>query len=44
MASVQVTNQLTATDKNIPTPNLGDGSARTRAKDYLLDVELVNGT
>ena len=42
MASVQVTNQLTATDKNIPTPNLGDGSARTRAKDYLLDVELVN--
>lgn len=42
MASVQVTNQLTATDKNIPTPNPGDGSARTRAKDYLLDVELVN--
>jgi hypothetical protein len=42
MASVQVTNQLTTTDKDIPTPNLSDGSARTRAKDYLLDVELVN--
>jgi hypothetical protein len=42
MASVQVTNQLTATDKDIPTPNPFDGSARTRAKDYLLEVELVN--
>jgi hypothetical protein len=42
MASVQVTNQLTATDKDIPTPNPVDGSARTRAQDYLLDVELVN--
>jgi len=43
MASlVQVTNQLTTTDKSIPTPNPGDGSARTRAKDYLLVVELVN--
>ncbi|MEG4458255.1 hypothetical protein [Microcoleus sp. N9_A1] len=42
MASVQVSNQLTATDKSIPTPNSGDGSARTRAKDYLLEVELVN--
>ncbi len=42
MASVQVTNQLTATDKDIPTPITGDGSARTRAKDYLLEVELVN--
>ncbi|MEG3969210.1 hypothetical protein QUA00_16545 [Microcoleus sp. T2B6] len=42
MASVQVTNQLTTTDKDIPTPNLGDGPARTRAKDYLLEVELVN--
>jgi len=42
MASVQVTNQLTATDKDIPTPNPNDGPARTRAKDYLLEVELVN--
>jgi hypothetical protein len=42
MASVQVTNQLTTTDKDIPTPNPFDGSARTRAKDYLLEVELVN--
>ncbi|MEG4503627.1 hypothetical protein QUA81_11350 [Microcoleus sp. F6_B4] len=42
MASVQVTNQLTTTDKSIPTPNEFDGSARTRAKDYLLEVELVN--
>ncbi|MEP6488008.1 hypothetical protein NDI43_11245 [Microcoleus vaginatus GB2-A3] len=42
MASVQVTNQLTTTDKDIPTPNPSDGSARTRAKDYLLEVELVN--
>jgi Repeat of unknown function (DUF5648) len=42
MASVQVTNQLTTTDKEIPTPNPVDGSARTRAKDYLLEVELVN--
>ncbi|MEG4839091.1 hypothetical protein [Microcoleus sp. B9-D4] len=42
MASVQVTNQLTTTDKDIPTPNPNDGSARTRAKDYLLEVELVN--
>ncbi|MEG3937326.1 hypothetical protein QT995_04035 [Microcoleus sp. S36b_A3] len=42
MASVQVTNQLTATDKDIPTPNPNDGSARTRAKDYLLKVDLVN--
>jgi hypothetical protein len=41
-SSVQVTNQLTATDKDIPTPNTFDGSARTRAKDYLLEVELVN--
>ncbi|MEG5115324.1 hypothetical protein QUB60_21795 [Microcoleus sp. A2-C5] len=42
MASVQVTNQLTTTDKSIPTPNSGDGPARTRAKDYILEVELVN--
>lgn len=42
MASVQVTNQLTTTDKDIPTPNPNDGPARTRAKDYLLEVELVN--
>jgi len=42
MASVQVTNQLTTTDKDIPTPNISDGPARTRAKDYLLEVELVN--
>ncbi|MBE9185101.1 hypothetical protein IQ270_10325 [Microcoleus sp. LEGE 07076] len=42
MASVQVTNQLTTTDKDIPTPRPNDGSARTRAKDYLLEVELVN--
>ena len=42
MASVQVTNQLTATDKEIPTPATFDGDARTRAKDYLLEVELVN--
>jgi hypothetical protein len=42
MASVQVTNQLTTTDKDIPTPNPFDGSARTRAKDYLLEVEFVN--
>jgi len=42
MTSVQVTNQLTTTDKDIPTPNTFDGSARTRAKDYLLEVELVN--
>lgn len=41
-SSVQVTNQLTTTDKSIPTPNPSDGSARTRAKDYLLEVELVN--
>lgn len=41
-SSVQVTNQLTTTDKDIPTPNPNDGSARTRAKDYLLEVELVN--
>ncbi|MEG4169352.1 MULTISPECIES: hypothetical protein [unclassified Microcoleus] len=42
MTSVQVTNQLTTTDKDIPTPNPNDGPARTRAKDYLLAVELVN--
>ncbi|MEG5027510.1 hypothetical protein QUB36_06190 [Microcoleus sp. AT8-B1] len=42
MASVQVTNQLTTTDKDIPTPRPNDGSARTRAKDYLLEVGLVN--
>lgn len=43
MASlVQVTNELTTTDKSIPTPNEFDGSARTRAKDYLLVVELAN--
>lgn len=42
MTSVQVTNQLTTTDRDIPTPSAFDGSARTRAKDYLLEVELVN--
>ncbi|HAT15986.1 MAG TPA: hypothetical protein DCS91_22675 [Microcoleaceae bacterium UBA11344] len=42
MASIQLTNQLTTTDKDIPTPSAFDGSARTRAKDYLLEVELVN--
>ncbi|MEG3932377.1 hypothetical protein QT990_14185 [Microcoleus sp. T3_B1] len=44
MASVQVTSQLTTTDKEIQTPNPNDGSARTRAKDYILEVELVNET
>jgi len=42
MASIQLRNQLTATDKVIPTPDLLDGSATTRAKDYILEVELVN--
>lgn len=43
MASIQLRNQLTATDRVIPTPDLlDDGSATTRAKDYILEVELVN--
>ncbi|MEG4391750.1 hypothetical protein [Microcoleus sp. BROC3] len=43
MASIQLTNRLTATDKTIPTPNSGDAfGTTTRAKDYLLEVELVN--
>lgn len=43
MASVQLTNRLTATDRSIPTPDLLDPSAATtRAKDYILEVELVN--
>ncbi|MEG4215143.1 hypothetical protein QUA27_08060 [Microcoleus sp. Pol14C6] len=40
MASIQLRNQLTATDKNIQVP-LGAG-ATTRAKDYILEVQLVN--
>ncbi|MEG4808283.1 hypothetical protein QUA82_13395 [Microcoleus sp. F8-D3] len=43
MASVQLTNQLTTTDKSIPTPTPNDFlPTATRAKDYLLEVELVN--
>jgi hypothetical protein len=42
MASIQLSNQLTTTDKNIPTPAPFDSPATTRAKDYLLQVELVN--
>jgi len=42
MASIQLSNQLTATDRSINTPNPGDGSATTRVKDYILDVQLVN--
>ncbi|WP_445240511.1 hypothetical protein [Microcoleus vaginatus] len=43
MASIQLTNRLTATDKNIPTPVPFDPPGiTTRAKDYLLEVELVN--
>ncbi|HEY9813590.1 MAG TPA: hypothetical protein V6D31_08645 [Candidatus Sericytochromatia bacterium] len=43
MASIQLTNRLTATDKNIPTPVPFDPpGTTTRAKDYLLEVELVN--
>ncbi|CBN54024.1 MULTISPECIES: hypothetical protein [Kamptonema] len=43
MASIQLTNRLTATDKNIFTPNSSDATGTTtRAKDYLLEVQLVN--
>jgi len=40
MASIQLRNQLTATDKNIPIPSGSPGAAR--AKDYILEVQLVN--
>jgi hypothetical protein len=43
MASIQLRNQLTATDRVIPTPDPFDApGATTRAKDYILEVELVN--
>jgi hypothetical protein len=41
MASIQLTNRLTAADKII-TPPLGAIGTTTRAKDYILEVELVN--
>jgi hypothetical protein len=41
MATTQLRNQLTATDRNIPTPN-GIPGTTTRAKDYILEVQLVN--
>ncbi|MEG4587857.1 hypothetical protein QUA54_21950 [Microcoleus sp. MOSTC5] len=41
MASIQLTNRLTATDKII-IPPLGSIDTTTRAKDYILEVELVN--
>ncbi|MEG4321060.1 MULTISPECIES: hypothetical protein [unclassified Microcoleus] len=42
MASIQLTNQLTTSDRSIQTPAPFDGFATTRAKDYILDVQLVN--
>ncbi|MEG4251976.1 hypothetical protein [Microcoleus sp. Pol10D4] len=43
MASIQLTNQLTTTDRVITTPDPSDlPGLSTRAKDYILEVELVN--
>ncbi|MEG4226977.1 hypothetical protein QUA35_13605 [Microcoleus sp. N9_B2] len=43
MASVQLTNRLTATDNNLFTPNQNDAAgATTPFKDYILEVQLVN--
>ncbi|MEG4328687.1 hypothetical protein [Microcoleus sp. herbarium5] len=43
MASVQLTNRLTATDNNLFTPNPNDAAgATTPFKDYILEVQLVN--
>ncbi|MEG4343873.1 hypothetical protein QUB70_11355 [Microcoleus sp. A003_D6] len=43
MASIQLTNQLTASDQNLITPNPFDSAgATTPAKEYILEVELVN--
>lgn len=43
MASIQLTNRLTATDNNLFTPNSVDAAgATTPFKDYILEVELVN--
>ncbi|WP_373533909.1 hypothetical protein [Microcoleus sp.] len=43
MASIQLTNRLTATDPPFITPNPFDSpDATTPAKDYILEVELVN--
>jgi hypothetical protein len=41
MPSIQLRNQLTPTDKIISTPS-GARGALTRAKDYILEVQLVN--
>ncbi len=41
MATTQLRNQLTATDRIIPTPS-GAFGATTRSKDYILEVQLVN--
>lgn len=42
MATTQLRNQLTATDRIIPTPEPFDFAATTRSKDYILEVQLVN--
>lgn len=42
MTTKQINNALKATDKGLLTPNLSDGAATTRYKDYILQVEFAS--